>query len=108
MELRVEFDELDYVTKTMERDKEELQTEVNRLKDSLERVRNVWSGPDFEQFYEKASPYVNRMQVLVDFLDASSSFITNSCDQYQFQDEYFSRDLDKEREEEIPNEQGNY
>lgn len=108
MELRVEFDELDYVTKTMDRDKEELQVEINRLKNSLERIRNVWSGPDFEKFYEKASPYVNRMQVLCDFLDTSSTFIEEGCNQYESQDEVYSRDYDKEREEEIPNEQGNY
>ena len=107
MNLRVEFDELDYVSKTMERDKNELEVEVKRLKDSLERVRNVWSGPDFEKFYEKASPYINRMQVLCGFLETTSTFITEGANQYKSQDEEFSRDLDKEREEEIPNEQGN-
>ena len=108
MNLRVEFDELEYVTKTMERDKSELEVEIKRLKDSLERIKTVWSGPDFEQFYAKASPYVNRMHVLVDFIDTSRTFINEGSNQYKSQDESFSRDLDKEREEEVDEQQGNY
>ena len=109
MSLRVEFDRLDYVTKSMNRDKSDLEIEIKRLKDSLERVKTVWSGPDFEKFYDKAFPYINRMDVLCGFIDATSSFITGACDQYKHQDEAFSKELDKENDkEEILDEQRKY
>ena len=100
--LRVEFDELDYVSKTMERDRTELEAEIKRLQASLERIKQAWSGDDLEKFYEKADAYVNRMIVLCDFLTASSTFIEKGVGQYQNQDETFSRELDKEKEEEEP------
>lgn len=96
MNLRVEFDELKNITTVIDKDKDELNVEINKLLDSLERMKNVWSGDDFDRFFNKVYNYIHRMKVLTEFMQTSSEYINYSNDQYRNKDEAFSYELDKE------------
>lgn len=96
MKLRVEYDELDYISKKIKEDKSSLEKEINNLLASLERLKQDWQGDDVDQFHEKAYNYINRMKVLTDFLDTTSEFISYGNIQYQNQDESFASSLKRE------------
>jgi len=96
MKVRVEYDELEYVTRSTDNDKFELELEINKLLESLERIKDMWQGTDADIYYDKAFNYINRMKVLCGFMGSTSDLIKYGEGQYQKQDQSFSRDLNKE------------
>ena len=96
MKLKVEFNELQETSKEFNKDRDALEVERIRLLESLERMKNFWSGDDFDKFYSKAYEYVKRMEVLTAFMYNTSEFMKTSGSVYRDQDETFSKDLDKE------------
>ena len=96
MKVRVEYDELEYVTKNTDEDKSELEIEIDKLLASLERIKDMWQGTDADIYYDKAFEYINRMKVLSGFMDTTSELMKFGMGQYQKQDQSFSRDLNKE------------
>lgn len=96
MKVRVEYDELEYITKNTKEDKSELEIEINRLLENLERIKTMWQGTDADIFYDKAFEYIKRMKVLCSFMNATGELIQYGTNNYQKQDQSFARDLNKE------------
>ena len=96
MKVRVEYDELEYITKSTDNDKSELELEINKLLESLEKMKDMWQGEDADIYYDKAFNYIKRMKVLCGFMNSTSDLIKYGAGQYQKQDQSFSRDLNKE------------
>lgn len=96
MKLRVEYDELEYMSNKIKKDKDSLEKEINTLLSSLERLKLVWQGDDVDKFHEKAYQYINRMKVLTYFLDTTGEFIDYGSIQYQNQDSSFANNLKRE------------
>ena len=104
MELKVNYDDLDSITKETKRNESDLEIERRRLLESLERLKESWAGDDVDIFYEKAHDYIDRMKVLCEFMTTTSDFITEGNRQYQAQEEQFSKELEAEKiEKEIEN-----
>ena len=98
MKIKLDFDELEGVTKVIDGDKEALNVEINGLLERLERLKKCWYGDDLEQFYNKAYEYINRMKVLTGYMEVTSKFINDSSNSYKQQDVMFAQDLQKEAE----------
>lgn len=98
MKIKLDYDELEGATKVINDDKEALNVEITRLLESLERLKNCWYGDDFDQFYNKAYEYINRMRVLTGYMEVTSEFINKSTNSYRQQDISFAEDLHKEVE----------
>ena len=96
MNIRLEFDQINNYSKNISQDEIELEMEIKKLLDSLERMKNYWQGDDFDNFYAKALEYIGRMTVLCDFMNNSCSAIKQGTMQMQQQDEKFSSELQKE------------
>ncbi len=102
MKLRVEYDELEYITKMTEDNKSELEMETKKMLACLERIRGKWEGTAAEIFYEKAHDYIERMEVLCSFMETTSKLIKYGEKTYQEQDESFAKDIDREEIEDEP------
>ena len=98
MNIRLDFNQIDSYSNNINQDETELEIEIKKLLDSLERMKNYWQGDDFDNFYIKAFEYIERMSTLCDFMNISCEGIKNGTSQLQQQDETFSTELQKEVE----------
>ena len=96
MKVRVEYDELEYITKNTKENKSDLEVEINKLLESLGRMKSMWQGQAADIYYSKAEAYIGRMKVLTTFMGETSDLVKFGTEQYQEQDQGFSRDLNKE------------
>ena len=96
MEIKVDFEQLDNVNKIATNNKDALSIEINKLLDSLERLKTIWYGRDLERFYSNAHEYIRRMKVLCTFMESTTEFINTVSNNYKIQDEDFSKTLNKE------------
>ena len=96
MNIRLEFDQINNYSNSINQDEIELEAEIKKLLSSLERMKDYWQGEDFDYFYLRAYEYIGRMFVLCQFMNNSSSAIKHGSMQMQQQDGNFSNELQKE------------
>lgn len=96
MNIKIDFEELDEVRRITDKNKEELGYEIDRLLKSLERLKNIWQGEDFDKFYDNAYNYINRMKILCKFMETTNEFMESVENSYREQDGEFSNSLKEE------------
>jgi len=96
MNIKVNFSELEEVERIQKNNQDLLYQEIERLLKSLERLKSIWNGEDFERFYENAYNYISRMKVLCSFMDTMSEVMKNASELYKEQDENCSNSLKEE------------
>lgn len=97
MIIKADFDELKDVENVIINNKDSLNYELEKLLQSLERLKEIWFGEDFDTFYNNAYPYISRMKVLCTFMETIGNVIKNSGDFYKEQDDSYADSLKKER-----------
>ena len=96
MKIKVNFEELDEVKNEMDKNTTDLDYQIQRMLDSLERLKHIWYGVAMDKFYDNAHNYIERMKVLTSFMGTTSSFVGNCSKRYFEQDESFSESLKRE------------
>lgn len=96
MRVRLDFDELDSIKEMSNKNREDLNYQIDRMLESLERLRTIWRGDASDIFYKNAHPYIERMKVLGEFMDLTSNFVGKYSNSYYEQDQAFSQSIKKE------------
>ena len=96
MNIKVNFEKLENVKNVSDRNKESLYYEIKKLLASLERLKNIWVGEDFDRYYDNAYNYIKRMNVLCSFMDTIDNAMKNASTFYKRQDEGCANSLKEE------------
>lgn len=96
MNLKVKHDELSNVKDNMILDADRFDEERVIWTNSIEKLKNIWQGEDATIFYNKASAYVKRMEVISLCFRTMSEFMTDANTLYEDVDNSMKDDLEKE------------
>ena len=62
MKLMVKHAELKQVSNNMKNDSEDLDKEIDKMLESIEKLRDIWQGADSVQFCDHAEAFVTKMK----------------------------------------------
>ena len=96
MLLKVKYDELEDVTKSMTNDSDSYDTEIDKMLKEIAKLSTIWEGQDAEIFCRHFTEYLTRMKQIPAVLRNMSKFIDKASKGYSENDDKFSRDLEKE------------
>ena len=96
MLLKVKYDEVEDVTKTMNKDSDAYETEIDKMLKDIEKLGMIWEGQDAQIFCKHFTEYLTKMKQIPSTLKNMSKFIDKASKGYSENDDKFSRDLEKE------------
>ena len=96
MLLKVKHEELDGVQKTMVKDGDSYDTEIDNILKQLDILKTIWQGQDSDIFMKHVVGYVEKMKNIPIALRNMSKFVDKANKGYTEKDEEFSKDLQKE------------
>ena len=97
MMIKVRPDGLKNVTKNIDKDREELEYEINYWISKIEELQGIWQGEDADIFYNSCLSYVKRMSSITDFYDTMREFVGYSRYKYTENDESLKDNLTSSR-----------
>ena len=95
MKIVVTHDELERLTNELLKESSDLNTEINKLLSSTERLGNAWEGQDKDVFTANSTNYFIHMKDIVKSLDEFAKFAKLSNDEYYEKDEEWQKNLEK-------------
>ena len=100
MEIKVNEDELNLVRKNMDKDADDLDTSIEKIIAQLEILRGIWQGQDADKFFGNVNDYFTTMKGIPRCMRNMGKFIKKANNDFNDGDESFSKELEKEVEEE--------
>ena len=95
MELRVNHNELNSVAKESSYNAELLDTEIDKLTDSINALKDIWQGKDSDEFCDKAYHFLKNLRIVPGIYRTFDSFIERVDENYKDINEEYSKELDK-------------
>ena len=86
MIIKVDYDRLNDTSIDIKKESDNLNSEVDKLLQVLERIKDNWSGVDHEIFNNKAYAYFNNIRQIAGSLDEFSSFMNYADKSYEARD----------------------
>jgi WXG100 family type VII secretion target len=106
MEIKLQHEELDQVRRTMVKDAEDFDSDIDKLLQQIEILKTIWQGQDAEKFYKNAGAYFDKMKDLPLAMMKMGKFIEKANGDFKESDQSFSKELETEVDEEY--EQNSY
>ena len=99
MDLKVNHSELERVKKTMVKDAEDLDANIDKIRGQIEILQSIWQGNDAKVFCANVGEYFEKMKGLPVSMRAMGKFIEKANGDYQEGDDSFSKELETEVDE---------
>ena len=106
MDIKVKHAELNEVKRVMEKDAQDFDEDIRRLRESIDALHQIWQGQDSDRFCKNAAEYFDKMRELPVAMGKMGLFIGKANGNFQEGDEAFSKELETEVDEEY--EQNSY
>jgi len=100
MEIKLKHEELGQVKKVMEKDAQEFDSDIMKLREQIDILGTIWQGQDAEIFCKHAAEYFDKMRELPVAMGKMGLFIGKANGNFQENDESFSKELETEVDEE--------
>ena len=79
----VDFKELANLSENVGNKKQELQTQLNMLKQANESLKSAWRGPDATLYQQKAQEQAETIQKFINALGELGEYITRARNAYE-------------------------
>ncbi len=99
MEIKVQHEELNQVKTVMEKDAEDFNSDIEKLRGQVEILKTIWQGQDADLFCKNAGDFFDKMKGLPIAMRAMGKFIGQANGDFQDGDESFSKELETEADE---------
>jgi WXG100 family type VII secretion target len=100
MDIKVKHEELGQVKRVMEKDAQDFDEDIRRLRESIDALHQIWQGQDADKFCKNAAMYFDKMRELPIAMGKMGLFIGKANGDFQEGDEAFSKELETEVDEE--------
>ena len=95
MKIVVTHNELENVANELLRENSELNSSINEILSSIERLNEAWEGKDKDIFVANSTNYLTHMKDIVRSLDEFARFAKLSNNEYYAKDEEWQKNLEK-------------
>ncbi len=95
MDIRVKYNELDEVIKSINENSTSMDEQINKLKENINELKNNWQGYDANSFYNSIDPFIEELGTIPSFYKELTSVSDNMNKTYQEVDTSFTEDLKK-------------
>lgn len=99
MNLNIDYDALENCGDVSKKNAEALLEQIKIWENSIDDLKEIWQGEDAEIFYNKADGYLKNAETLSMCMDTIGSFMKNATYVYYDEEENWSREIEKERNE---------
>ena len=96
MVVKVKHDELNEVSKVINKDSEAYDVEINNMLQAIEKLRGIWQGEDSETFCNNATEYITKMKNITRTMRNMTRVIDTANVGYEECDEAFGNALEAE------------
>ncbi len=94
--INIEFDELDNFRKVIDEDQADLDEEIDKMKNQVERLQKIWQGQDSDIFCKHLNFYLEKMTSIPVCMRNVSSFVKHIGGNFKTSDTSFARQLSTE------------
>ncbi len=97
MKFKLDFDELDDVSKTMTNDGEIIENEINKvIEQDITKLRRIWPGIDGKAFCDNLECYFRNMKSIPTTLKDMSNFTKKASGAFRETEDQFTQKYKKE------------
>ena len=95
--INIEYDELENFRKVIEEDQTDLDKEIDKMKNQIDRLSAIWKGQDSEEFCAHLNVYLDKMKGIPVCMRNVSSFVKDMSGNFKNSDQAFARKLSTEK-----------
>ena len=108
MDLRVNHNEINEFCDMTNMESEMMKDVINLWLEKFDELREIWQGDDADKFFDNATSYVKRLNVIPQCYDSLSGFVGSANKEYRDTDIEGKKDFEKDTvyEEGVMNVQG--
>lgn len=96
MDLIVNHSELNNFCDNVSVQSDVLKEQIEIWKDKLQELEEIWKGEDASLFFENATSYIKRLDVIPNCYDSLDSFILGANREYRNADMEFKKEIEKQ------------
>ena len=100
MELKVDYERVDSIGSSVEKEVENLYTKKDELLKIIEDFGSCWEGDDYDEFKENAGVYIRNMKIKIDELEYVAGFMRYASSRYSNNDDAWANKLKEIKKEE--------
>ena len=93
MRIRINEDEIGYVSKTMDDETTELENEIEKFHNEIDKLSTIWVGADASKFIITAVDFSNKLLSVPDTMRVINHFMTKTTSQVMDKDLEFGNEI---------------
>lgn len=95
MDLRVNHEEINNFYDLSQNESDLIKENINIWIQKIEELKEIWQGTDAEEFYENATNYFKRLNIVPEFYDSLNNFVLEANRKYRETDNESKKEFEK-------------